>query len=252
MFLDIDHIAISSSNYESDSTLLKQLGYNEVFREFNIDNPKIKSELMKNYSEQQNLVLLKLHNNLGVEFVIHKTTNATNPYIIPILENVSQQLCESIKEITVNNLILNKKIKSIDSPMFVVNNEKNDFQFTKILIKTKNVVASANFLKLFGCKPITQTDDLSIVEFNSLLSGSVFRILIQKDDSAVDKHYLDDYGCNCIAFISSSAEKDRKSLAERGLFVTQIEKLHLNDKSLQVFFCQSDHGDIVEIISIDN
>jgi len=252
MFLDIDHVAISSAGFEKNLTILRQLGHNEVFRELNIDNPKIKIKLMKNYSKQHSLILVKSTGNIGIEFVNYGMTNSVVTYIVPIFENVPDEFCETTNRISLHNLSSNTKLKSFDVPIFVLNSTENYFRFNKILLKTSNINATVSFLQLFGFKIISQTNDLTIVEFRSLLNRTTFNILVQQDNFVSTDRYLDDDGFNCIALISTSAEKDRQLLNKKGIFTTQIEKLQLNNKSLQVFFSRSSCGDIIEIISIEN
>lgn len=251
MPIGIDHVAICSTKFEDHIKIIKSLGYQLVFTEKNVENLQIKHDLMKRFSDKHNLTLLTAKNNIGIEFINHKYVNSNDGYIIPIFENVPSELTEKIKGKKIQELVFNTKMKLDSIPNYILDDVGDTFQFSKILVKTKNVSKSTKFWEYLGFRVLRAKKDFSLLEFRSLFNKEVYHMYLILDKNINDMHYLDDNGFNCIAFISNSAENEKKVLDKKGINTTKIEKLTLNQKLLNIFFARGFCGELVEIISIE-
>ena len=63
MFLEIDHIALTSTN--NDVIQLEKLGYKKKFYENNVVNSKIKKNLLNKFFKTHNITLFKKDNSFG-------------------------------------------------------------------------------------------------------------------------------------------------------------------------------------------
>lgn len=253
MILEIDHLAISPERIKRYCKILEKLGYTVDVITPTIRNLRIKKKLMKNYSNSQDLTLLRSNGNIGIEFVNHKSVNPSIPYIFPIFENVPSPLTEPISEKKFGSVILKSRLRSFYPSIFVFNDDKikPKFRFNKIIIKTPNIRNSISFWKLFGFKVLHKNIKYTDMEFKSLLRKNDFHLYLEQDHTINPSHYLDDNCFNCIAFISNSVKNEKELLGNNGIKTTQIEGLEINGKFFNIFFATSQQGEIVELISPD-
>jgi len=256
MIMQIDHVAISSMNFDGHIKIINSLGYKLKFAEKDIENLKIKSGLMRNFSELQNLALLTRENSVGIELLNHRHINSKSDiYIFPIFDNVPGELVEKIEQEKVGKgMFIKAKLRCFDVPIYTPDDVKdaNIFQFNKIIIKTRDTKLSMDFWGYFGFKVIQTEKKFAILEFKSLFNKNVYQIYLQEDSNIKKEFFLDDKGFNCIAFTSNSAKNEKESLERKGVRVTEIEKLLLNGKLLNIFFAIGPFRELVEIIGIEN
>lgn len=238
MILDIDHIALNSSDFSTLADIFCKLDYVVEFDEKRVKNPKIKENLMQHFSEYHDLCLLKSKDNLNIELLNHKIINKKNGFLTPIFDGVNRNFPEK-------NQIL--KIKNSNIPL-IIEYTDNNFLFNKIIIETNNLEESENFWKSLGF--FQKKDSENHLCFNSILSEKKYELILKEneDDS---KNNLDDAGWNCIALLSNSIEKEYDFLKNRYI-TTKIELLEINQKQLRIFFVKSPGGELIEIISLMN
>jgi hypothetical protein len=61
---------------------------------------------------------------------------------------------------------------------------------------------------------------------------------------------LDKAGYSSLAFIVDNIKKERERLKQLGYFTTNIERIKVNNRDLQVFFVKGNVGEIFEIIGV--
>ena len=83
-----------------------------------------------------------------------------------------------------------------------------------------------------------------------MLSKGRFGLYLLKGGKKGGGGLLDDKGFNCLAFISTSLERDKQSLERDGFFTTDIESVVTNGKNLRIFFSIGPSGEIVEMIEL--
>lgn len=247
MILDIDHIALTSSNFDVANKIFKQLGYNIQFEEKNVANPIIKKKLMKNYSDIHDLCLLISKTNLNIELLNHSTNNMQQGFITPIFENPHQTFYEKYKNLNLNQIEFLVHIEPLDTHVMIKNNENQNFVFNKLIVKTNNLEESRKFWKELGFQNID--DKGNNLFFNSILSGKTYEIYLNLS-KIKSKYFLDDLGWSSIALITNSATLEKKRL-ENKFQTTEIVSIMINRNKLNVFFIRSPGGEIVELISID-
>ena len=253
MIIKIDHIAISSMSFEKHVDILKSVGYKPAFMEKDIKNLQIKRPLLKNFHENHDLALLTSIGNFNIELINHRHINPNYGYIIPLFEfePISNRLTKDDQEIySGDSFFRYVGAKDLDALSKLNNLDGTDFQFNKIILKTKNIQRSIEFWKCFGFKVFKAGNDFAVMEFKSLFDTSKYAIYLQKSDTTESEYFLDDKGFNCIAFISNSATHEKQTLFDKGIETTEIEKLVLNGKELNIFFAMGHFGELVEIITM--
>ena len=236
MILDIDHIALTSSDFSRLMDIFSKLDYCVEFYEKRVDNPKIKEKLMQHFSEYHDLCLLKSKNNLNVELLNHKTVNKKNGFLIPIFNNTETNSLQK------DQLL---KIKNSNIPL-IIEETNNDFLFNKMIVETNNLEESKNFWKSLGF--FQKNEFKNHLYFNSILSEKKYEFIL-KEIHSDSKNNLDDKGWNCIALLSNSIEKEYDFLKNKYI-TTEIELLEINHKQLRIFFVKSPGGELIEIISL--
>lgn len=252
MIIQIDHVALSSMNFEEDIKILEALNYELQFIKKGIRNLQIKRGLMKQFSKEHDLALLTSKGNIGIELLNHRHINTEKPYIFPIFENVPDDLTDMRGRKKINGSIFTEvKIKSIDAPIYIKKDSNVDgFGFNKIVIKVTDIRKTMDFWACLGFKAIQIKSGFALLEFRSLFSKDVYYIYLHESDDVNDTPYIDDNGFNCIAFISNSVKNEKDNLERNGIQTTKIEELSLNRKELNIFFAIGPCGELVEIVSM--
>lgn len=243
MIVQVDHIALSSTNINEDIKTIKLLGYNLVFLEAGIQNPAIKSKFMKEPVKYHSLALLRCMGCVSIELIDHGHTSPNVSYITPVFKDAPKDLLYEAISTTM--------LRRFDIPVYAIESEKRDpFRFNQIIIRTKDIEGSKSFWHCLGFKTIRDEGKTTLVEFSSPLDKEIFQVCLQEEAATGSTYYLDDKGFNCVALISSSAEKERESLNKRGFDTTEIEELKVNGRKLKIFFSTGPSGELVEIIGL--
>jgi hypothetical protein len=247
MIIQIDHIALATHNFKKSTQILSDLGYQNKFCEENKKNPNIKKDLVKLFSNTHNLSFFSKENNIGIELLDHFNSSGKNGYITPLFENLPEKFIEKKQK---KGLFEFAMIKELNIPVYTGRNNKiSGFEFNKFIVKTNQIEDSVNFWKCFGFKRTSLLNDFVVLEFVSPLQNNIYQIFLQQENC--DKNYsLDDDGFNCIAFISSSSEKELLFLESKGLTATKIEQIEMNGKILKIFFVKGPNGELVEIVNV--
>lgn len=248
MIIKIDHVALNSISLKEDTKKLKLLGYNHVFTEKNIINPKIKKDLIKQYNKFHDLALFNCKDNIPIELINNWNVNYKKGYITPIFENIFEDSTE-IKKENFNNF-KKIRIKYFDVPIFIKEKSNSVIRFNKIVINVNDVENSIKFWECLGFKLIQNEENYIIMKFESFID-SVRWIYLRKIKKSY-KHYLDDKGFNCLALISNFAKKEREIIRAKGFKTTDIEEFKINNKILNIFFSIAPSGELIEIVSINN
>jgi len=245
MIIQIDHIALATSNFEKSTRLLSSLSYQNKFCENGVKNPRIKKGLVKNYLGTHNLSFFLKGGSLNIELLNHVGNRGENGYITPLFENVPDEL---VRKRYTGDLFEQAEINGLDIPVYVKKNSKiSGFRFNKLVIKTNRVEDSINFWRNFGFKKKGSLSGMAILEFASFYPKHVYQIYLQPE-GASGKYLLDDNGFNCIAFVSSSSEKELLLYKNKGLKVTKMEQIEINGKIIKIFFVKGPSGELVEIV----
>jgi hypothetical protein len=243
MIIQIDHIALATPDFKKTSKTLFNLGYRNKFDERNIDNPKIKKALMKWFPKNHDLSLFVKKGDIGIELINHFGSGESG-YISPIFENLTSK-----EEV---DLLHSTKTMETVVPVYVKKDSKVlGFNFNKFITKTDDIDKSVSFWANFGFKRKGLYKGSVVLEFTSLYDSSVYDIFLQKQ-VCNEKHFLDDLGFNCIAFVSSSCEKELSFFKNKGIMITEIERFNLGKKELNIFFVKGPAGELVEIIDFVN
>jgi hypothetical protein len=88
------------------------------------------------------------------------------------------------------------------------------------------------------------------LKFYSLLGRATFELYIRKNPGPATRRLLDARGFNCIAFVSSDAEKDRRKFERLGVRTTESNRFRVGGRDLAIFWLQGPGGEIVEIVGL--
>lgn len=253
MILSIDHVAFSPLNFDADIEFLKSLGYRPVFVERNVRNLEIKRKLLRQFDQLQDLALFTKDGNISIELVNHRHIYSGNFFITPLFENIPERFIEVIGEKKCRNKnFIEAKLGSLEMPVCTgEDKEENELKFQKMILKTRDIEKSLNFWSLFGFRVIESDNSFAHLEFKSLLKNDTYQMYLQKEEDFSEKFFLDDKGCNCIAFITNSVRNEKELLEKKGIILTETEKISLNKKELNVFFAIGPSGEPVEVIGIE-
>lgn len=130
MILAIDHVAYTSNSINQDIDIFTQNGYTIDFDVKNIPNPEIKKELMTDYSEIHDLMLLKKTNSYSIEILNHKNSFSNNSFIKNSINSIN-----SIDTLQIETTNFEKSLEFWRS--FGYNEENNLLVFNSIFQSSK-------------------------------------------------------------------------------------------------------------------
>ena len=144
-----------------------------------------------------------------------------------------------------------KQIKSYQIPIkFSTDKKFTGFRFGKIKIYTRSVNDSQIFWEKLGFKTISQKNNKHAkMMFNALTNNQSLELNLEYAEIK-NVHYLDDRGFNCIAFITNSSVNEKEFFDKQNYQTTNIESFEVNKKKMDIFFCKSPQGEIIELISL--
>jgi hypothetical protein len=251
MILQVDHVALSSLDFDKDLAFWKELNYNLIFLESSIQNLEIKIPFLKEFHEAHDLALIANQDNYSIELLNHHHLNENQAYIFPIFENIPIQFIETERRKTFfcDLKVTSAELKETNIPCyFFGESNQSPFRFNKIVMNVNNFDDSLAFWQRLGFR-ILKRDNLSaILLFQSLFSRSDLEIVLTQSMNE-SNYFLDDIGWNCIALVSNSAKKEEEYLKNSGYPLTTIQELEVNAKCLQIFFVKGPSNELVEIIS---
>ncbi len=120
-----------------------------------------------------------------------------------------------------------------------------DVRDKKIFIKSNDPSATE---KLFFDVGFKRKDDY--VYLKPIMDNTEVKIYVEPSYSTYNRK-LDNFGYSSLAFWSSNIDKDREKFHKLGYKVTDIEKLLVNGKILDIFFLNGNNGEILEFIGVD-
>ncbi len=251
MIIQIDHIAMSSMAFKRHSELLNSLDYQLQFVKEQVRNPRIKRELMAQFGEVHDIALFVKDGNIGIELLDHKHINDQETYMTPVFENVPASIIETVCEKRIAKFGFTEAVvKSLDVPVYIKNGKREEFRFNKVVVETCNFKKSLEFWQSLSFKLVEQEHDIAVLKFQSLLKPDIFYIYLQDKKTSNNTRFLDDKGFNCIAFISNSARGEKKVLEGMGIMATEVEKICVDEKALEIFLVRGPGGELVEIVSL--
>lgn len=120
---------------------------------------------------------------------------------------------------------------------FIKNNE--------VMIKTPNTSKSMILWESLGFKKASGNR----LVFSSFFAKTPLYITIAETKD-IPERQLDDFGCNCMGFITSSITDQYTKLKQICNRITDIGELCVNGKNMKIFFAQYNNNEIIEIIEI--
>lgn len=199
---------------------------------------------------------------------------------ITLTSNSIEQTIEYYKNIGYKELFIEKNIHNLEIKADFMKNYK-DTQ-TLCILKNNNgipieiiddskIISGKSFIK-----PVFETDysiknveiyikdkktlmeqwkniGFSIVDnANLTFTGFGNSYFFHINDCNDNSYFLDNEGFVCIAFISTSIIKDYNMMKQNMFKVSDIAKININNKLLNIFFAQGYNGEIFEIIEVTN
>lgn len=243
MIIKIDHIALFSNFLEKSIELLKSCGYQVKFVEKDILNPKIKQALMTDFPQRYNICYMEHAKNLDIEIVTADLSSGQHSFLRPRIANLPMQSLlntDNGLEISLDELI--------ESDVHTDNNISN---LNVITCHVKNIQESISFWKLLGFVNDTSDNSGEKIVFTSILPDQK-NIQIAFREVANDglNYYLNDLGFNCLAFITTSIERDCKKIVKNGFKSTDIEEIFINGRQIRVCFVIGKNGELAELIEL--
>lgn len=231
MIVLVDHVALSSADFERDLAWLGALGYTVAFDERQVPNPVMKRELLSEYRPVHDLCLLTKPGSVGIELLNHGPVNPAAGYLAAVFENVSP---EALPDVLPEESFRNE-----------LNPADPAVALRTLAVCCRDVEASRRFWQALGFR---QAGDEQTLRFQSPLQKDPLSLRLMHQPDLKPSYRLDDAGFNCLALVSTTPERDQAMLREAGFAVTALEDFRRGVKNFRIFFTIGPSGELVEII----
>ena len=249
MILKIDHIGISSVTVDKSIEELEKLGYSLMFYEKRVAISREKKSVLLNDVSFHDYALLTSEIGIGIEFLDHGLTNEVDSPMSLVLTGVSSEDYNIVKEVMICGKPYKEVFLSTISCNAIILKDDGPHSCKGICLNTENLDQSIKFWKWFGCK-VTEADKRSAhLTFKEVLSRKTWSIYLVFNPDRSSMQYMDSPGVNSVAFVSSSAVKDKDTLTTLGYKTTPIYNLRVNGRLLSILFIRGPSGEIIEILN---
>ncbi len=249
MITKIDHIGISSVTIANHINVLEKLGYSLAFHEKNVPNPPAKQSVLLHYTTPHDLALLTSNTSIGIELLDHGVISKTVSPMSLLITGANPKDCKIIKETTICGKTYQEVSLSLIPCNALLLNQDGPYSCQGICVNVRDLQKSIEFWQWFGCKVLEADQYSAHLAFKEFLTKNTWSIYLVLDAERSSAQYMDAAGVNSVAFVSSSAIKDKDVLATRGYLTTPIYHLRVNGRLLSILFIRGPSGENIEIIS---
>lgn len=121
---------------------------------------------------------------------------------------------------------------------------------SKIYWYVKELEEAVKFFSILGMKVIARDENSVELSITPFLDKKEYVIHFLRESKKETVPYLDVQGFSSVGLLVDSAEKNLKKISQKGFYVTEISKLKVNGKWLDIGFAEGKNGEIVELISL--
>lgn len=250
MILGIDHLSLSTNNWDRSIKFFKNNGYSEQIFERNLDNLRIKSSYLHDYSYKHNLTLLHKENYINVELIQYETPlKWGSDILIPILCDISQS--KEIKRFLLNSNRPSyppSSTNELDWNFISILNSSIDSNLIGIIgaqITVLSLKKSILFWSKLGFVLNLENENNAVLECSFPLNNIY---IVLKRAYSLHVPYLDEIGFSSIAFICSNIVKERQKMESIMASISEIDTLFVSGRELSIFFCRGEDGILFEFI----
>lgn len=252
MILKIDHIAFSTPHLDEDIKTFETLGYHVKFIEKNLRDLENKQSFMSHFSGQVDMALMTRPGSIGIELLNHGHVVEERSFILPVLEGVFFDVKRTGDSFSVDGCFLSRAWSDLlNAEIFIQEGVMPaEFRCNKVVVDADNTERGAEFWCSLGFKPVAAGEGVTHLEFKSPFAEETCQLYIRKGEPRPNQSLLDSHGFNCIAFISTDTEKEKRRFQKLGMKPTESVLFQVNGKELNIFWLCGPCGEIVEVIGL--
>jgi len=220
MLVQLDHIALTAEDGR-ETTLLRDLGYEESFSCRSIPNPLNKRDLMAEWADEHALALYERPKSIPIEVIdygyfVDKPSHFELPY---------------------EGFLKPKNSTRQATP--------TDSTIDTVRVRTSSIDSSQEFWTTLGL----ESSGENTLQFDDATSQASVTFELRTVDRCPERTRLDASGFPCIAFVTTSLERDRERMSAAGYEVTDVSEIELPHRTMDVSFIIGPDGVPVELVS---
>ena len=252
MIVDIDHVAFSSYDIDTQVASLKGLGYTLNFIRRNIPNLEIKRKMLKSFNNIHHTAMLKKNKSFSVELIDEGNINLHVGCFRPVLEGVELRNAVNNKIEVGGKIFTNRYFESFGTEVYTLDHitGQNNFLFNKLMMESWDIFKSAEFWKKLGFTEIARCAGFCILKFRSVLENHNYFLYIIKKQKPDIEFRLDDKGFTCLAFVSTSIKRDIKNIQDLASYISATEIIEIGQHGLEIGFICGPCGELVELAAV--
>jgi hypothetical protein len=253
MIVKIDHIAHASQSLDKARGALEAIGYEVRFMERNLKDLSNKRGFMRHFNGQLEMALMTRQGSIGIELLNHGHVVEGESYFLPVFEGLKRNAERSGEAFSFDGDSF-WKVKSdfIGGRIFVTEDEEEkELRCNKLVLEVDDLEKSVDFWGYLGFKAVSFGADIARMEFKApVVVGRTYQLYVREVKRRPANFCLDSQGFNCIAFISSDANREWSRFEALGVERSDVNAFRVNGKDLRIFWLRGPCGEIVEVIGL--
>jgi len=251
VILHLDHVSFSTAAFDESIRVFSSVGYRHGFIERDVPNPAIKRPFLGRYRDTHALSLLTLPGSIGIEVIDHGEVSTGAAPLRPVFEGTPPFPFEKAGTCRIGSRdFAEARLRTIGGRILISPGASGPGpRIRSIVCPAENLAESARFFGLLGMQPGETAPGIAVLKGRSLMSSLTWDLILIPDPGG-SRHLLDNPGFTGLAFITSSAMRERDSFREQGYPVTGILEMRLHGRRLLIFFVTGPSGEPVELIEV--
>jgi hypothetical protein len=207
---------------------------------------------MKEFSGQLDMGFMIRPGSVNIELLCHGHVMEGGSYILPVLEGANFEK-ECIEDpILINGWSFIKvRSKFVKSEFYIPEGgNTSGFLCNKMIVDAEDVEKAVILWTHLGFRSVAGNKQWAHLKFKGFGRNGSFDLFIRRKDARSRQFYLDQQGFNCLAFISTDAERERKRFEKLNIETSEINRFRVNGKDLSICWLRGAFGEIIEVISL--
>jgi hypothetical protein len=119
-----------------------------------------------------------------------------------------------------------------------------------MIVDAADVENAAILWTYLGFSSVAANKQWAHLKFKDFTANLTFELFIRSKNTGGQQFYLDQQGFNCLAFICTDAEREKRRFEKLNIEASKLNRFRVNGKELKIFWLRGPCREIIEVISL--